>query len=91
MIPNMHFNSKKTSLLILAITAIICSRILFSLFNDPEGPNLLVVMGMAAIIYVLSLAGYVFYPPTKEDGPKRLSLLIFIQVLVITGFYFWLH
>ncbi len=37
-------NSKKTSLLILGTTSVVCSRVMFSFFNDPEGPNLLVVI-----------------------------------------------
>ena len=37
----MHVNFKNSSLLILAITAVVCSRIMFAFFHDPEGPNLL--------------------------------------------------
>jgi hypothetical protein len=77
----MYFKSKKTSLLILGITAIACSRLLFFIFNDPEGPNLLVVIGMAAIIYFLSLAGYL---RNFSDRKKFLSA-IFIQILIVTG------
>ncbi|MDB5244180.1 MAG: hypothetical protein JWN18_50 [Parcubacteria group bacterium] len=82
------FSSRQTALLILAITAVVCSRVMFSLFNDPEGPNLLVVMGMAAILYFLSLAAYIYNP--LETGLKNLVLTIFIQVLLATGLYFWL-
>lgn len=56
----MYFKSKKISLVILGITALICSRILFALFNDPEGPNLLIVTVMALFIYFLSLTVYSF-------------------------------
>jgi hypothetical protein len=83
----MSFKSKKTSLLILAATAIVCSRLLFFFFNDPEGPNLLVVMGMAAIVYVVSLAAYVF----KLSTLGKLSLAIFIQIVAVTGLYASLH
>lgn len=83
--------SKKTSLLILGITSLVCSRIMFFFFNDPEGPNLLVVIGMAAIIYALSLAVYVYYPLVKEEGLKKLSSLIFIQIIIVTIFYFCLR
>lgn len=85
----MYFKSKKTSLLILGVTALVCSRVLFSLFNDPEGPNLLVVTGMALIIYCLSLTTYVFNSPIT--GLKRLLLAIFIQILLVIGFYFFLN
>ena len=84
---SMYFKSKKTSLLILGITAIVCSRTMFLFFNDPEGPNLLVVMGMAMIIYFLSLTSYLFGPSTN-NGFKRLLFVIFIQILLVTGFYF---
>jgi hypothetical protein len=88
----MYFKSKKISLLILAITAIVCSRVMFLFFNDPEGPNLLVVTGMAVIVYLLSLAAYLFYPSTRAfTGFKRLILIIFIQMLIVTGSYFLLR
>jgi hypothetical protein len=31
---------------------------MFAFFHDPEGPNLLVVTGMAAVIYLVSSAVY---------------------------------
>jgi len=88
----MYFESKKISLIILAITALVCSRILFSFFNDPEGPNLLVVMAVAVLVYFLSVAAYVYYPSTLSlTGLKRFLLAIFIQVIIVGGFYFWLN
>ena len=80
----MYFKSKKISLLILGLTSIAASRIMFLLFNDPEGPNLLVVMGMAVIVYFLSLAVYLF----NLSGPKKLLLAILIQIITVTGLYF---
>lgn len=87
----MYVSFKKSSLLILAITAVVCSRIMFALFDDPEGPNLLVVTGMAAVIYLVSSAVYLsnFYP--SLTGYKRSSATIFIQILVATGFYLGLR
>lgn len=85
----MYFKSKKISLLILAITALICSRALFFFINDPEGPNLVVVIGMALILYFLSLMVYLFY--LSAIGFKRLSLTVLIQILIVTGFYFFLN
>ena len=91
-ITTMYFKSKKISLVILGITSILCSRAMFFFINDPEGPNLLVVMVMAGIIYFLSLAVYVFYPSTLPfKGLKRLLLVIFIQILIVTGFYLFLN
>lgn len=82
----MYFKSKKTSLLILGITSIVCSRVMFLFFNDPEGPNLLVVIGVAMVVYFLSLAAYLF----NSSSLKKLLLAIFIQIIIVTGFYFCL-
>ena len=86
----MRLTSKKIAFLILGITALACARLLFWFFNDPEGPNLLVVMGMAAIVYVLSLAIYLSDSLLPFAGGKRISFAIFIQILIVTGFYFGL-
>lgn len=83
--------SKKTSVLILGITSIACSRTLFSLFDDSEGPNLLIVLVMAAVVYFPSLALYRYYPSPKLDGIKRLLSAIFVQILIVAGFYFCLN
>lgn len=96
----MYFKSKKVSLLILGITSIACSRTMFFFFDDPEGPNLLVVMVMAMIIYGLSLATYVFNPSKKSvfqnlflvslTGLAKLLVVIVIQIIITTAFYFCL-
>lgn len=38
---------------ILGIVALICSRVIFMFIDDPEGPNLLIVFGLAVPIYVV--------------------------------------
>src|ERR1700743_2590548 len=88
-IADMYFKSKKISLLMLGVTAIICSRMLFFFFNDPEGPNLLIVAGLAMAVYFLSVAVYVF-SPSRINSLKRLLAVIFIQVLSVAGLYFCL-
>ncbi len=87
----MYFKSKKISLLILAVASLVASRVLFLFFNDPEGPNLLVVVGAAAIIFVVSLLGYLYYPLAKLIGLKRLFLAIFTQAILITLLYLFLR
>jgi drug/metabolite transporter (DMT)-like permease len=77
----MHLKSKKTSLIILAITALMLSRLMFVLFNDPEGPNLVVIIGAAAILYLLSFIAYVY----NLSESKKLLLAIFIQIVIVTG------
>ena len=80
-------NFKNSSLLILAITAVVCSRVIFAFFHDPEGPNLLVVTGTAAVIYFTSSAVYLSNISPSLTGFKRSSVAIFIQIFVATGLY----
>ncbi len=85
----MLFTSKKISLLTLVVTALIFSRAMFAFFNDPEGPNLLVVTGMAAVIYVISLAAY--FSLTSFVGRKKLLVVILVQLIIAITFYFCLR
>lgn len=78
----MNFNSRKAARFILAVTAIVCARMIFVFFDDPEGPNLLIVMGMAAIIYVLSLAAYVGYSSAARTKSGTLLIPALIQILI---------
>ena len=63
----------------------------FAFINDPEGPNLLVVTVMAAVIYLMSSAAYVsnFFPPLTEF--KRTSATIVIEICIATALYFVLR
>ncbi len=78
----MYFISKKISLLILGITSIACSRTMFVSFGDPEGPNLLIVVVLAGILYCISLSVYALSYPTT--GLKKLLLAILIQMILVT-------
>lgn len=65
---------------------------MFVFFDDPEGSNLLVVLGMAAIVYFSSLAVYSFKPVRFSFiGPKKLVLVFCIQLLIVVGLYFCLR
>jgi hypothetical protein len=64
---------------------------MFAFFSDPEGPNLLVVAGAAAVIYLISSAGYLSNVFPSLTGFKRTSAAIFIQVFVATGLYLGLR
>ena len=79
--------SKKTTLIILGITAIVCSRASFFFVNDPEGPNLLIVIGAAVILYVVSLIAFVF----KFSNRLKLLLAILIQVIIVAVLYVCLN
>lgn len=85
----MYLKSKKTSLLILAVTSLVCSRVMFIFFNDPEGPNLLVVIGAAAIIYFLSLAADSFFLSRRASLTHvwRIVITILIQILIAVVLY----
>ena len=85
----MFFKSKTPSLVLLGITSLVCSRAMFSFFNDPEGPNLLIVVGMAGILYAVSIAVYLH--SSSPVNLKRLLLAILIQILVVIGLYLFLR
>ena len=84
----MQFQSKKIPLFVLGILAFVSSRAVFLFINDPEGPNLLVVTVLAAILYVLSLPVFFFTVPAS--GLKRFLLTAIAQALIATGLYFLL-
>ena len=80
----MPLESKKTSLLLLVITALVCSRTLFFFFHDSEGPNLLIVTVLALILYSASFIAWRFIPATTA---KKLLFAIGTQLLIVTGLY----
>ena len=81
----MPLESKKASLLLLVITAFVCSRALFFFFRDPEGPNLLIVTVLALLLYGASFIAWRFIPATSAS--KKLLFAICAQVLIVTGLY----
>lgn len=74
-----------TSLLVLGVTALVTSRTLFWFFNDSEGPNLLIVIGMALILFALSLAAYSFL--LSGTIRKKLGLAVLVQVALSFAAY----
>ena len=85
---DMYYKSKRASLLILGISSLVCSRSFFALLDDPEGPNLLIVVVMAVILYSLSLVAYLY--ALSVVGLQRVLLAICIQVVIVAGLYFFL-
>lgn len=81
------FESRKVRLLITAFTALALSRAVFFLFNDPEGPNLLVVAVLALILMAAATAVHMFNLLSTSSGAKRLMLAIGIQIVVAAGIY----
>jgi hypothetical protein len=76
----------KKPLTFLAIMSIIFSRVMFVFFDDPEGPNLLVVFVMSAFVYVVTLAGY-FIIFKKQSGMKKILWTILFQIFVVLSLY----
>lgn len=74
-------------LLLLAITAAMCSRVTFALFDDPEGPNLVVVSGLGLVILLISLTVYFSGFFSEVRGLKRAAGAIPIQLIVAAAFY----
>lgn len=85
----MNFTSKRAAFIILGITALVCSRVMFVFFHDSEGPNLLIVAVVAAVIYGLSLLKYRLSP--ASTGAMKLSLALLAQILVTLGIYLILN
>ena len=81
----MPFESKKAPLLVLVIAAFACSRTLFFFFNDPEGPNLLIVSVLALLLFGASFIVWRFIPATTAS--KKLLFAISTQLLIVTGLY----
>ena len=81
----MSLPSKRTSILLLGITALSCSRTLFFAFQDPEGPNLFIVTVLALILYAASLLAWKLVSTTSAG--KKLFFAICTQILIATGLY----
>lgn len=75
----MGLGSKNLHQLVLAGTAIVCSKIFFFLLDDPEGPNLLIVMGLAIALYGLSAITYPYLP---FAGLRKLLVVILVQFVI---------
>jgi hypothetical protein len=81
---SMPLESKRTSLLLLVVTAFVCSRALFYFFHDPEGPNLLIVTVLALLLFGASFLAWRFIPATTA---KKLLIGICTQLLIVAGLY----
>jgi hypothetical protein len=91
---------KKSSLIILGITAIVFSRTMLASLDDPEGPNLLIVLLMAGVVYFTSLTLYKYtltvryierFASILPTTFSKLIVIALIQLLLVTLFYFCLR
>ena len=84
-------STKKIHMFVLTIMSVIFSRSMFFFFDDTEGTNLLVTTVMAVLVYGVTLALYFFKAiPVPLASPKRLLLVICLQITLVTGLYFCL-
>lgn len=87
----MTFNSKYISFVILIVSALTLSRGILFLFNDPEGPNLLIVGVFAGIIFGVSIMMNYFHSGTLVvKGTTRMVISIATQIVVAATLYFFL-
>lgn len=79
-------NHKITFPLTLAVAAAMCSHKVFASFGDPEGPNFPVVMGLATLIWSLSLVFYLSNAVRKLPKSLTLLLALIVQMIVAISF-----
>lgn len=78
-------------ILLLAIAAVSCSRLVFALFKDPEGPNLIMVGGLGFLILLVSSVAYFSRVFPTATGLKRGLGIIPLQLIVAAAVYFVLR
>jgi hypothetical protein len=79
---------KKTSLLILALSSVACSRAVFLFLDDPEGPNLLTVFVLAAVLLAPSFALYSLQSPSAESRRVVLAICLQLALAGCLAFFF---
>ena len=84
----MNIISNYISSIILFVSAIVGSKVFFFSLNDPEGANLLIVAVMTLTLYFSSLLAY----KSNLSGSffKKTLLGILIQIVLVSGLYFFL-
>ncbi len=75
------------ALIALGITALIFSRSFFFFQHDPEGPNLVVVLGVALMVYIVSLTAYM----VATSSLRKLWSAICIQLLLVGVLCLYVH
>lgn len=81
--PRMQYLNK-CYLVLLGVSAIVLGRSVFFFFDDPEGPNLLVVGVVALGTYLLALPVYMF---VRTTASIRFCFGIVAQIVILVGLY----
>lgn len=85
----MNFNSTKISSFVLGVTALVLSSTVLHSFNDPEGPNLLIIGVFGAVIFGVSLVINYFHSGTLAvQGSTRLTVAIVVEIVFAGVMYF---
>lgn len=88
----MYYRSKKVSLTILFITAVVFSLISTVFFKDQENQAIISGLLQAVLVYILSLAAYFYDPSAKptdlgnQIDPIGVSVLQHASLVQFTGF-----
>ena len=89
----MPFPSHKPISFLPIITSLIISRTLFFFINDPEGPNLLIVIVLATLLHYESstISSFLIHNyTTLQQSSNRIKLVLTIFIQLITALIFFL-
>ncbi len=84
----MYYKSKKISLFILLLTAIMCSSVVTLLFDDPVNRTLINALTFGILLYFLSLATYLFDPSRNLNDISMMSQVDSMGVSILEYFSF---
>lgn len=85
----MKAHTTMASNIILILTALFLSRAMLVLFDDPEGPNLLIVSVLGAFVFAFSRLAYL--KNFKMPVNKRALFSFSLQVVIVIMLYFLLR
>lgn len=74
----------KIEFITLGLLALVCSKVFFWLINDPEGANLLIVLIVAAFLFLASLLVYRF---TRITHTQQWIAAALVQILLAIILY----
>lgn len=75
----------------LVILSLLSSRLFFALFDDPEGPNLLIVVVMAVVLFVASIFVSKYSKLKELSGLQKFGVHTVMQIIVVLILYFCLR
>lgn len=75
---------RKIEFITLGLLALLCSKIFFWLINDPGGANLLIVLMVAAFLFLASLFAYHF---TRLAHTQQWIVAALVQILLVIILY----